>query len=202
MDRMRAIRYHSKLMLVLGIDPGLSRCGYGAVVHARRPCAVAAGVITTDTSLDRAIRLAELQAEIRSLIGELQPDTVAVERLLFKRNVSTAMTVSQAAGVVMAEAATAGCSVAEYSPNEVKQAVAGYGRADKHEVTAMVQRLLGLTHRLYPADAADAVAVALCHIARTPGTAPMGAVATPAGSAGVSEVLHPVFADDGVLENV
>lgn len=155
-------------MFVLGIDPGLSRCGYGAVMAGRQPRAVAAGVISTKPGDHRAVRLAELQTEIRALIAELRPDTVALERLLFQHNANTAMSVSQAVGVVMAEAAAAGCAVAEYSPNEVKQAVAGYGSADKNQVGLMVQRLLGLPKRLHPADAADAVAVALCHLALAP----------------------------------
>ena len=153
-------------MFVLGIDPGLSRCGYGAVVGGRTPRAVAAGVITTDRGLPRAVRLAELQHEIRSLIAELGPEAVAVERVLFQRNASTAMTVGQALGVVMACAAAAGCDVVEYSPNEVKLSVAGYGKAGKDEVASMVQRLLGLPQRLRPADVSDAVAVALCHLSR------------------------------------
>ena len=153
-------------MFVLGIDPGLSRCGYGAVRHGRRPRAEAAGVLTTSTALPRASRLAELQADLRSLIVELRPDVVAVERLLFQRNAATAMAVGQAVGVVLAESAAAGCQVVEYSPNEVKEAVAGWGGADKQEVAAMVQILLGLPETLRPADAADAVAVALCHLAR------------------------------------
>lgn len=155
-------------MFVLGIDPGLSRCGYGCVETGARPRAVAAGVITTDPGLHRAVRLAELQAEIRSLVAELGPGVVAVERVLFQRNASTAMAVGQACGVIMAEAAAAGCEVVEYSPNEVKESVAGAGGAGKDEVGVMVQALLGLPRRLHPPDAADAVAVALCHLARRP----------------------------------
>ncbi len=155
-------------MFVLGIDPGLSRCGYGCVEHGRKPRAVAAGVIRTDPALDRPIRLAELQAEIRALITELRPDVIAIERVLFQHNVSTAMAVGMASGLAMAEGASAGCDVVEYSPNEVKQAVAGWGGADKDEVGRMVQTLLDLPQRLRPADAADAVAVALCHLARQP----------------------------------
>ena len=154
-------------MFVLGIDPGLSRCGYGAVRHGRRPTAEAAGVLATPPGMDRASRLAELQADVRSLIAELKPDVVAVERVLFQRNVATAMSVGQAVGVVLAESAAAGCEVVEYSPNEVKEAVAGWGGADKQEIAEMVRVLLGLTELLRPADAADAVAVALCHLART-----------------------------------
>jgi len=155
-------------VFVLGIDPGLSRCGYGCVEHGRKPRAVAAGVIRTDPKLDRPIRLAELQRELRELIAELKPDVVAVERVLFQTNVSTAMGVGMASGLAMAEAAGVGCDVVEYSPNEIKQAVAGWGGADKDEIGAMVQTLLGLPKKLAPADAADAVAVALCHLARVP----------------------------------
>ena len=116
--------------------------------------------------MDRALRLAELQSDVRSLIADLRPDVVAVERVLFQRNVATAMSVGQAVGVVMAESARAGCQVVEYSPNEVKEAVAGWGGADKQEIAEMVRVLLGLGELLQPADASDAVAVALCHLAR------------------------------------
>ena len=152
-------------MFVLGIDPGLSRCGYGCVEHGRKPRAVAAGVIRTDPSVERPLRLAEIQREIRALIGELKPEVVAIERVLFQQNALTAMSVGMVSGIIMVEAVSAGCSVVEYSPNEVKQAVAGWGGADKEEVGQMVQTLLGLPKRLKPADVADAVAVALCHAA-------------------------------------
>ena len=169
-------------MFVLGIDPGLSRCGYGAVRHGRRPTAEAAGVLSTPPEMDRPLRLAELQTDVRALIAELRPDVVAVERVLFQRNVATAMSVGQAVGVVLAESAAAGCEVVEYSPNEVKQAVAGWGGADKQEIAEMVRVLLGLSERLHPADAADAVAVALCHLARA------GLVAAAARQAGGAAV--------------
>ena len=103
--------------------------------------------------------------EITALLAELRPDAVAVERLFFQVNARTAMSVGQASGVVLAAAATAGCEVAQYTPNEVKQAVAGYGSAPKEQVQRMVQSLLGLTERPKPADAADALALALCHLA-------------------------------------
>lgn len=157
-------------MFVLGIDPGLSRCGYGCVQAGRPAKAVAAGVIRTDPAQALPLRLAEMQAELRSLIAELRPDVVAVERVLFQHNVSTAMGVGMASGLVMAEAAAAGADVVEYSPNEIKQTVAGSGAAGKDEIGTMVQTLLSLPRRLAPADAADAVAVALCHLARVPGT--------------------------------
>jgi crossover junction endodeoxyribonuclease RuvC len=156
-------------VFVLGIDPGLSRCGYGCVEQAgRKPRAVAAGVIRTDPSVERPLRLAEMQAEIRALIREFEPEALAVERVLFQHNVSTAMSVGMVSGIVMAEAASVGCAVIEYSPNEVKESVAGWGGADKDEVGRMVQTLLDLPRMLAPADAADAVAVALCHLARVP----------------------------------
>lgn len=156
-------------MFVLGVDPGLSRCGYGVLdARGRRPRAVAAGVIRTDPADPVPMRLAELQREFGELCAQYPPVTVAVERVLFQVNVRTAMGVGQASGVVMAEAAGRGCEVIEYSPNEVKEAVAGWGSADKDQVGTMVQQLLGLARPLRPADAADAVAVALCHLARRP----------------------------------
>jgi crossover junction endodeoxyribonuclease RuvC len=157
-------------VFVLGIDPGLSRCGYGCLESraGRRPRPVAVGILTTPVAAPTAQRLAELQLELRSLLHELRPDVVSVERVLFSANARTAMSVAQAAGLVLAEAANAGCQVVEYSPNEVKQAVAGWGGAGKREVERMVQALIDVDRPVRPADAADAVALALCHLARAP----------------------------------
>jgi crossover junction endodeoxyribonuclease RuvC len=156
-------------VFVLGVDPGLSRCGYGCVEQrGRTQRAVAAGVITTSPAMAVPERLAELQHEIRALLAELRPSVVAIERVLLEVNVRTAMSVGQAAGVVMAEAVSAGCTVVEYSPNEVKEAVAGWGAASKEQVERMVQTLLGIAQPLRPIDASDAVAIALCHLARVP----------------------------------
>lgn len=156
-------------MFVLGIDPGLTRCGYGAVAREGGTLrAVAAGVVRTDPGVDVALRLAELQAGIRALLVELAPDAVAVERLFFQSNVRTAMSVGQASGVVLAEAAAAGCAVVQYTPNEVKSAVTGSGGAAKEQVQRMVQAILGLAEAPKPPDAADALALALCHHARAP----------------------------------
>jgi crossover junction endodeoxyribonuclease RuvC len=156
-------------VFVLGIDPGLSRCGYGAVERVgRRPRAVAAGVIRTDPTLEVPNRLSALQADLRALIDQHRPAVVAIERVLFQVNARTAIPVAQAAGVAMVEAVAAGCEVVEYSPNQVKQAVAGYGAADKAQIGRMVQSLLGIAAPLRPADAADAVALALCHLAHAP----------------------------------
>lgn len=156
-------------MFVLGIDPGLSRCGYGAVAHGSAGMSARAiGVIRTAPSDSLPQRLAELQQELRALIAELRPDVVAVERIFFQNNVRTAMSVGQASGIAMAEAVAAGCEVVQYSPNEVKLAVTGDGAADKQQVQMMVQRLLGLAAPPRPADAADAAALALCHLAHAP----------------------------------
>ena len=154
-------------MFVLGVDPGLTRCGYGCVEQRGRiQKAVAAGVIATPPSMPLPERLAELQREFKALLAELRPDEVAIERVLFQVNVRTAMSVGQASGVLMAESVNAGCSVTEYSPNEVKEAVAGWGAAPKAQVERMVQTILGIDQPLRPVDASDAIAIALCHLAR------------------------------------
>jgi len=154
---------------VLGIDPGLSRCGYGLVQQgAGGTRAVAVGVLRTERSLGTPARLAELQTDLRALLQEHRPAVVAIERVLFQVNTRTAISVAQAAGVAMAEAIAAGCDVVEYSPNQVKQAVAGVGGASKEQVERMVQVLIGVDQPLRPVDAADAVAVALCHLAHSP----------------------------------
>jgi len=156
-------------MFVLGIDPGLSRCGYGVVERSgRKARAVAAGVLRTDPALDVPHRLAILRDDMRALIAEHRPAVVAIERVLFQVNVRTAIPVAQAAGVAMVEGVSAGAEVVEYSPNQVKQAVAGFGAADKAQIGRMVQTLLGIATPLRPADAADAVAIALCHLAHAP----------------------------------
>jgi len=125
-------------------------------------------VITTPASSEVHLRLAELQHELRALLAEYRPSVLAVERVLFQVNVRTAMSVGQASGVAMVEAVNAGCDVVQYSPNEVKAAVAGWGGADKEQVQQMVQTLLGLPRPPHPADAADAAALALCHAAMAP----------------------------------
>jgi crossover junction endodeoxyribonuclease RuvC len=154
---------------VLGIDPGLSRCGYGLVEqHPSGTRAVAVGVLRTEPSHLVPHRLAELQADLRALLQEHRPAVVVIERVLFQVNVRTAISVAQAAGIAMAEAVSAGAEVVEYSPNQVKQAVAGVGGASKDQMERMVQTLLGIAQPLRPVDAADAVALALCHLAHAP----------------------------------
>lgn len=156
-------------MFVLGIDPGLTRCGYGAVRrNGSKMQAEAAGVLTTPPSAPLPERLAELQLGLRALLEELQPDAVAVERVFFQANVRTAMAVGQASGVALAEAVNAGCAVSVYTPTQVKSSVTGSGAADKQQVQRMVQSLLGLAAPPRPADAADALALAICHLAAAP----------------------------------
>ena len=149
---------------MLGIDPGLSRCGYGAV---RREAdglrAAACGVITTPPDMPVPNRLATLAHELRDLVAEIAPDVVVVEKVFFQTNARTAVSVAQASGIALAIAAEAGCAVTQYTANEVKQSVTGYGAASKEQVQRMVQALLRLDKRPHPADAADALALALCH---------------------------------------
>lgn len=156
-------------MFVLGIDPGVSRCGYGVASRTRAGMtATAAGVLTTPPADPLPQRLASLARELRALIAEYTPDAVVVEQVFFQTNVRTAMSVAQASGLALAAAAEAGCEVAQYTSNEVKLAVTGYGAASKEQVQRMVQSLLGLPERPRPPDAADALALALCHLTLAP----------------------------------
>ena len=154
-------------MFVLGIDPGVTRCGYGCVSRTGggRATATAAGVLVTPPSDPLPARLATLQADLTALLADLRAAVVGVERVLFSANARTAMATGQASGLALAIAHAAGCVVATYSPNEVKLAVAGHGGADKQQVQRMVARLLGLDEAPRPADAADALALALTHLA-------------------------------------
>jgi crossover junction endodeoxyribonuclease RuvC len=157
-------------VFVLGIDPGLSRCGYACLEAGPAASAlpVALGVLHTPAVWPLPQRLAELQAELAALMAELAPQVVAVEQVFFQVNVRTAMSVAQASGLALAEAASRGCEVVQYTPNQVKEAVAGWGGAGKAQVQRMVQARLGLATPPQPADAADAAALALCHLAQAP----------------------------------
>jgi len=130
--------------------------------------AVVSGVLTTPVSSPLAERLAQLLRELRMLFSRLSPEVVVVERILFQNNAKTAMSVGQASGLALAAAAEAGIPVVQYSPNEVKQAVAGWGGAGKDQVQRMVQTLLDLPEKPTPPDRADALALALCHLANAP----------------------------------
>lgn len=147
--------------------------------------AVVSGVITTPTANPLAERLAELLRELRQLLSRLSPDIVVVERVLFQANAKTAMSVGQASGLALVAAAEAGVPVAQYSPNEVKQAVTGSGNAGKEQVQRMVQVLLDLPEKPCPADRADALALALCHMASSSFARAVGAaVGTGSGGGG------------------
>ena len=157
-------------MFVLGIDPGVSRCGYGVVerTSAGSLRAVACGVLTTPVTDPLPERLASLNTELRALLRDYGPAAVVVERVFFQTNVRTAMSVGQASGLALVAASDAGCEIAQYTANEVKQAVTGYGAATKDQVARMVQSLLALPMVPKPVDAADALALALTHLAVRP----------------------------------
>jgi crossover junction endodeoxyribonuclease RuvC len=156
--------------VVLGVDPGLTRCGYAAIEvgQSRVPALLKMGVVSTDVSADLPDRLATLQTDFEVLMDEAQPDAVAVEQVFFQNNVRTAMGVGQASGLVLAMAARRGIHVVQYTPSQVKSAVTGSGTANKLQVQQMVQRQLKLRSLPQPPDAADAAALALCHLAVSP----------------------------------
>lgn len=155
-------------MRVLGIDPGLTRCGLGIVDGAPgRPLQlVAVSVVRTSPETPLGDRLVAIEVEVERWLEEHRPDAVAVERVFSQHNVRTVMGVAQVSGVVIAAAARRGLPVALHTPSEVKAAVTGHGRADKAQVGAMVARLLRLSEAPKPADAADALALAICHVWR------------------------------------
>lgn len=155
-------------MRVLGIDPGLTRCGLGVVdgTVGRPLTLVAVGVARSTPETPVAERLRVIEAEVELWLDDHRPDAVAVERVFSQHNVRTVMGTAQASGVVMVAAARRGLPVALHTPSEVKAAVSGSGRADKAQVGAMVTRLLRLDAPPKPADAADALALAICHIWR------------------------------------
>lgn len=155
---------------VLGIDPGLTRCGIGVVEVGRDRSArfVHAGVIRTDPDSPLERRLLAIARGIDAVLDAYAPDAVAVERVFAQHNVRTVMGTAQAAGIALERAASRGLAVGLHTPSEVKAAVTGFGGADKRQVTAMVVRILRLEVAPRPADAADALALALCHAWRTP----------------------------------
>jgi crossover junction endodeoxyribonuclease RuvC len=153
-------------MLTIGIDPGTAITGYGVVREEEDGSLtiIDYGAITTSPQDSMPDRLLQLYGKLKNLVELHCPESGAVEKLYFARNVKTALTVGQARGVALLALAEVGVSVAEYSPKEVKQAVVGYGGADKNQVQKMVQSLLGLEDIPQPDDAADALAVAICHL--------------------------------------
>jgi len=158
---------------VLGVDPGLTRCGMGVVDGApgRALTLVRYGVIRTSADADIAARLLAIEVELEAWLDACRPDAVAVERVFSQQNVRTVMGTAQAGAIAIACAARRGLPVALHTPSEVKAAVTGSGRAGKEQVTTMVTKLLRIADPPRPADAADALALAICHIWR--GSAPM-----------------------------
>jgi len=163
MDGSNRVRKHS--MRVLGLDPGTATTGYG-VVESRgsRLHHIAHGVIVTPPDMHFALRLERIHAEVGRLIEEYAPETVVIERLFFKQNVTNGITVAQARGVLALAAVQAGKPVSEFSPTEAKTAITGYGRADKRQMQEMIKILLNLETIPKPDDAADALGLAICQL--------------------------------------
>lgn len=151
-------------MIILGIDPGYAIVGYGVLSYdGNKFKVVEYGAITTDASMNMFDRLKSIYDDLNTVIQRTKPDYMAIEELFFNNNQKTAINVAQARGVLLLAAMNNNIKIAEYTPLQVKQAVAGYGRADKNQVQQMVKLLLGLSSVPKPDDTADAVAIAICH---------------------------------------
>lgn len=182
-------------MLVLGIDPGLTRCGVGVISGTPgRATLVEAGVIRTPASLDTAKRLLIIESGLEEWITRHRPDVVAVERVFSQHNLMTVVGTAQAMGVAMLVAARHGLSAVQHTPSEVKAAITGSGRADKAQVGLMVSRILHLDEAPKPADAADAVALAICHAWRGAGAERLADAAQAAHNAESRALAHAVKA--------
>ena len=151
-------------MVILGIDPGVATIGFG-VVHAERGknTLLQYGVITTPAGIPLSQRLVQISEDMEQLIRQFKPDEMAVEELFFSKNITTGIAVAHGRGVILLAAEKLGVPVFEYTPMQVKQAVVGYGAAQKRQVMLMTQRLLGMKEVPKPDDAADALAIAICH---------------------------------------
>ena len=152
-------------MIVIGIDPGLARVGYGVIeADNRNPVPVCYGCIETGRDRSTSERLLHIYNEVTALIDRYPPAQIAVEKLFFTKNITSGMSVSEARGVILLLAEQRKIPVTEYTPNQVKQAITGSGRADKRQMQEMITRLLRLPEIPRPDDAADALSIALCHI--------------------------------------
>lgn len=154
-------------MRIIGIDPGTALLGFGVIDVDGDPVMVDFGVVETTADNAMQYRLMSLYESLTTLLDQFRPDAVAIEQLFFARNVTTAITVGQARGIALLVAAQADVPVFEYSPSQVKHAISGYGKADKQQMQEMVRIMLGLAYPPHPDDAADALAVALCHSQRS-----------------------------------
>jgi len=152
-------------MKILGIDPGSGIIGFGLVQKAHNPKMIDAGVIRTTIGDEPASRLLELYSSMKEIVNELKPDVASVETLFFAQNVTTAMQVSQARGVILLSLAEEQIPIYEYTPLQIKMAMTGYGRATKAQIQEMVRVQLGLKQKPKPDDCADALAAALTHLA-------------------------------------
>jgi len=151
-------------MTILGIDPGVATIGFGLIEAQRQGNTLLQyGVITTPAGIPLSHRLLQISGDMRQLIARFSPDEIAVEELFFSNNITTGISVSHGRGVILLEAEQAGIPIYEYTPMQVKQAVAGYGKAGKMQVMKMTQRLLKMKQLPRPDDAADALAIAICH---------------------------------------
>ena len=151
-------------MIVLGLDPGYAIVGYGAIdTDKGRHKMLCYGAITTPAGMEMSRRLLEISRDMRTLLDTVKPDAVAVEELFFNNNITTAIDVSMARGVILLAAQKCGVDIYEYTPLEVKSSVVGYGRAEKQQVQYMVRLMLNLNETPKPDDTADALALALCH---------------------------------------
>lgn len=151
-------------MRILGIDPGYAIVGYGVVDYAKnRFATVGYGAVTTKAKTPFEMRLADIYNDILSIIDKYNPDELAIEKLYFNTNTTTAIDVAQARGVIVLAAHQKGLKISEYTPLQVKQAVTGYGRAEKHQVMEMIKSILSLKAVPKPDDTADALALAICH---------------------------------------
>lgn len=149
---------------ILGIDPGIAIVGFGLIEADRgRTQLLNYGAITTPAGLPLARRLVQIEQDTEALIAQLKPDAIAVEELFFSNNITTGIAVAHGRGIILCTAEKSGVPLYEYTPMQVKQAVVGYGKAEKHQVMDMTRRLLRLDRMPRPDDAADAIAIALCH---------------------------------------
>ena len=151
-------------MRILGIDPGIAIVGFGLIESDRGAIRMLQyGAVTTEAGLPLATRLVQIEDDMRALIQQLRPDEIAIEELFFSKNITTGIAVAHGRGVVLCTAERLGVPIFEYTPMQVKQAVVGYGLAEKRQVMDMTKRLLKLKAVPRPDDAADALAIALCH---------------------------------------
>ncbi len=151
-------------MRILGIDPGIATVGFGLVDSEKgKQSFVSCGIITTPPGIALSARLDQIYSDLEELISSFKPDAVAVEELFFNTNITTGISVAHGRGIILLAAYRAGLPIYEYTPLQVKQAVVGYGRAEKKQVIDMVKRILNMRSAPKPDDAADAVAIALCH---------------------------------------